>query len=252
MKRNGTSDPTHDDETVMNGAPKMVGGRAPAFLLALQVFTLHNDRVKTLVRLSLALVFIASVTLAGFLLYGPKEKDTFAVLTGLLAVIAAAIGAFPALRVVEIQEDALRPRPTPYFDLTSRYNLVQLRVKNIGGGVAYDVHLNWKTHPLDHAGKKVTSLDTISVLLPQDSASVLVGVSNEVVKEFSENRFEGECTFKDANGRKFREKFICSVDGNRKQLIHDDELPKALRDVQEIPKVLGRIADQLEKLRASE
>jgi hypothetical protein len=32
MKRNGTSDPTHDDETVMNGAPKMVFvGGLPAF-----------------------------------------------------------------------------------------------------------------------------------------------------------------------------------------------------------------------------
>jgi hypothetical protein len=213
---------------------------------------LHNVRVRTLVRLSLAIILIACLTLIGFLLHGPKEKDTFAVLTGLLAVIAAVIGAVPALRIVEIQEDTLRPRPTPYFDLTSRYNMLQLRVKNIGGGVAYDVHLIWKTHPLDQSGNKVTSLDEISVLLPQDSASVLIGVSHEAVKAFSQKRFEGECTFKNSNGRKYREKFICSVDGNRKQLIHDDELPKALRDVQEIPKILGRIADQLEKLGASE
>ena len=142
--------------------------------------TLHNDRVKTLVRLSLALVLVASVTLAGFILHGPKDNGTWAVLTGLLAVVAAVIGALPALRVVEIQEDALRPRPTPYFDMTSRYSLLQLRVKNLGGGVAYDVQLSWKAHPVDHKGNKVTSLDAISVLQPQDSASVLIGVSNQI------------------------------------------------------------------------
>jgi hypothetical protein len=214
--------------------------------------TLHNDRVKTLVRLSLALVLVASVTLAGFILHGPKDNGTWAVLTGLLAVVAAVIGALPALRVVEIQEDALRPRPTPYFDMTSRYSLLQLRVKNLGGGVAYDVQLSWKAHPVDHKGNKVTSLDAISVLQPQDSASVLIGVSNQAVKELSRTRFEGECSFKDSAGRKFHEKFICSVDANQKQLIHDDELPKTLRDLQEVPKELGRIADQLEKFRVTE
>ena len=37
MKRNGISDPTHDDETVMNGAPKMVlwvGHPPPCFSVA--------------------------------------------------------------------------------------------------------------------------------------------------------------------------------------------------------------------------
>jgi hypothetical protein len=205
--------------------------------------------MKTTARVSLVFVLIASLTLAVFLLHGPKEKETWATLTGLLAVIAAVIAALPALRVLEIQEDALRPRPTPYFDLTSRYDLLQLRVKNLGGGVAYDVQLHWNAHPVDHKGNEVTSLDYISTLLPQESVSTLIGVSSKAVKELSDTRFEGKCEFRDSSGKRFSQDFICSVDANQKQLLHDNELPKTLRELQDIPKELSRIVEQLEKFR---
>jgi len=211
---------------------------------------MHNNvEMKTAARLCLAVVLVASLMLAGFLLRGPKEKETWSTLTGLLAVIAAVIAALPALRVLEIQEDALRPRPTPYFDLTSRHNLLQLRVKNLGGGVAYDVHLCWKNQPVDHEGNKVTSLDYVSSLLPQESVSTLIGVSSKMVKELSDTRFEGECRCKDSAGRKIRQRFICSVDANQNQLVHDNELPKTLRELQDIPKELARIAEQLKDLK---
>jgi hypothetical protein len=156
--------------------------------------------MKTAVYLCLVIVLIVCVTLACFLLHGPKEKETWATLAALLAVIAAVIAVLPALRVLEIQEDVLRPRPTPYFDLTSRYNLLQLRVKNLGAGVAYDIKLKWKTRPINHKGDEVQSLDHISILLPQESVSTLIGASIDVVRKLSDTRFEGECHFKDASG----------------------------------------------------
>lgn len=209
---------------------------------------MHSIEMKTAVRLCLAIVLVACLALAGFLLHGPKEKETWSTLTALLAVTAAVIAVLPALRVLEIQEDALRPRPTPYFDLTGRYNLLQLRVKNLGGGVAYDVQLKWKAHPVDHKGNKVQSLDHISVLLPQESVSTLIGASFEEVGKLSDTRFEGECSCKDSTGKKFHQKFVCSVDASQKQLLHDNELPKTLRDLQNIPKELARIAEYLEGL----
>ena len=108
----------------------------------------------------------------------------------------------------------------------------------------------WKTHPLDHQGNEITSLDYISTLLPQESVSILVGLSTTVVREFSDTRFEGECRFKDSSGKTFRQEFICSVDANQKQLVHDHELPKTLRELQDIPKELARIAEQLKKFKA--
>jgi hypothetical protein len=206
--------------------------------------------MKTAARLCVAVVLLACLALAGFLLFGPKEKEPrekekWSALTGVLAVTAASIGVLPALRVLELQEDALRPRPTPYFDLTSRYNLLQLRVKNFGGGAAYDVQLHWKSYPVDHEGNRITSLDRISIILPQESVSTLVGASSKMVREFSNTRFEGECQFKDSNGKTFRQKFICSVDASQQQLVHDNELPKTLRELQDIPKELARIVEQL-------
>ena len=208
--------------------------------------------MRIIVRILLAFALLVAVPLVGFLVYEPKEKETWAILTGLLAVIAAVIAAWPALRVLEIQEEALRPRPTPHFDLTSRHNLLQLRVKNLGGGAAYDVQLKWKAHPVNHKGDEITSLDHISVLLPQESASTLVGASPFIVKELSTARFEGECLCKDSTGKRYREKFICSVDANLKQLNFDNEMPKALHDLQEIPKELGRIADLLAEYKTTD
>jgi hypothetical protein len=209
---------------------------------------LQNVEMKAAVYFCLGIVLLVCVTLAAILLYGPKEKETWSTLAALLAVTAAVIAVFPALRVLQIQEDSLRPRPTPYFDLTSRYDLLQLRVKNLGEGVAYDVQLKWKKRPVDHKGNEVQSLDWISVLLPQESVSTLIGTSHDTVRKFSDTQFEGECHYKDSSGKRFRQNFICSVDASQKQLIHDNELPKTLRELQDIPKELARIAEQLEKL----
>lgn len=211
-------------------------------------FVVQNVEMKATVYLCLGIVLVACIMLAAILLYGPKEKETWSTLTALLAVTAAVIAVFPALRVLELQEDSLRPRPTPYFDLTSRYDLLQLRVKNFGAGVAYDVQLKWKTRPVDHKGNEAESLDRISVLLPQESVSTLIGASHDTVRKLSDTQFEGECHYKDSSGKRYRQKFICSVDASQKQLLHDNELPKTLRELQDIPKELARIAEQLEKL----
>lgn len=204
--------------------------------------------MKTAVYSCLGIVLVACIALGSFLLHSPKEKETWATLAAVLAVIAAVIAVLPALRVLETQEDLLRPRPTPYFDLTSRYDLLQLRVKNLGAGVAYDVRLKWKTPLVDHQGNQVQSLDHISVLLPQESVSTMIGAAHDIVRKLSDAQFEGECHYKDSTGRKFRQKFICSVDASQKQLVHDNELPKTLRELQNIPEELARIAKLLEKI----
>lgn len=209
---------------------------------------MQNVQMRTVVYFCLGAVFVACVVLAAFLLHGPKEKETWATLAALLAVIAAVIAVLPALRVLEIQEDSQRPRPTPHFDLTSRYDFLQLRVKNFGASAAYDIQLIWEARPVDHKGNEVRSVDRISVLLPQESVSTLIGTSHDNVRRLAETQFAGECHFKDGSGKKFRQKFICSVDASQHQLIHDHELPKTLRELQSIPEELSRIADQLQKL----
>jgi hypothetical protein len=137
----------------------------------------------------------------------------------------------------------------PYFDLSSRYQLLQLRVKNIGPSVAYDVRLKWKDHPLDYKGEEITVLDEIPVLLPDQSVSTNVGTSFECVKRYSAMRFEGEAEFKDANGKSLHQKFVCSTQEHQKRLLHDEELPKTLYDLQKVPEQLEKIAAVLKETR---
>jgi hypothetical protein len=144
--------------------------------------------------------------------------------------------------VLEIQEDATRPHPIPYFDLTSRYGLLLLRVKNSGAGVAYNVRLNWKTHPLNEEGEEMSALDTISVLIPQDSVSVLLGRPHQLFQKYPAMRFEGTVTFKDVTGKEMNHPFICSADEHRQRLVHDNEFPRTLHDLQQLPKQLEEIA----------
>jgi hypothetical protein len=193
------------------------------------------------VRILLGVVFVAAVALAVVLLVGPKQTETWATLTGTLAVIAAVISAWPSLRVLEIQEDATRPHPIPYFDITSRYGFLLLRVKNIGAGVAYDVLLNWIKRPQNEKGEEVTAVDAISVLMPQDSVSVLVGRPHELFKKYPAMQFEGTVEYKDATGKRMSQRFLCSADEHRTRLMHDDELPRTLYDLQQLPQKLTEI-----------
>jgi hypothetical protein len=208
--------------------------------------------MRKLVRASLVIVLLAAIGLIVYVLLfvGPKEKETWATITGLLAVIAAVISSFPALRVLDLQDDSSRPRPMPYFDLSSRYNLLQLRVKNIGPAVAYDVRLKWKTHPIDYKGEEISVLDEIPVLLPDHSVSTNLGVSHEMVKRYLKTPFEGVAEYKDANGKSLRQRFICSTQEHVKRLMHDEELPKTLRDLQKVSEQLEEIAKALNQMRA--
>ena len=205
--------------------------------------------MRTFIRAILAAILSAAIGLIGFLLLQSQEKEIWATITGLLAVIAAVISSFPALRVLELQDDALRPQPTPYFDLSSRYQFLQLRVKNIGPSVAYDVRLRWKTRPRNFEGEEITALDNIPALLPNESVSVNVGTSMEFVPKYADTLFEGEVHCKDSNGKPINHQFFCSTQGHLRRLVHDDELPRTLYDLQKIPGQLEKIVNALDNLR---
>jgi hypothetical protein len=202
------------------------------------------------IRWTLALILTAAILLIVYLLIHLRAigSDAWAAITGLLAVLTAIISAFPALRVLELQEDALQPCPTPYFDVSSRYNLLQLRVRNIGPSVATDIRLRWNERPLDHKGSEITALDEIPVLLPGESVSTLVGTAIEFVKKYASLRFEGQIEFRNEKGRLVRRKFVCTTQEHGKRLLHDEELPKTLHDLQMVPEQLAHIAEAIGRI----
>jgi hypothetical protein len=55
---------------------------------------------------------------------------SWATIAAVLAVVAAVCSAWTSQRVLELQEDAQQPNPTPELDLRSRFSLTQFRITN--------------------------------------------------------------------------------------------------------------------------
>ena len=201
-------------------------------------------------RIILILIGASALVLIGFLLYhkSPGDREVWSAVTGSLAVLAAVIAVWPSLRIMELQEDSLRPYPVPSIDSRSRYQLTQLKVTNLGAGVAYAVAIEWDSHPSDEQGSEVRLLDAIPVLLPKQNVSTLLGRPWILFKDGQSYTLTGRIRYKDAKGKRLQHRFTCSGHGDSKGLIHDEELPKTLREMQDIPKHLQEINHSLEAL----
>ena len=198
----------------------------------------------------LALVILATFGVAAFLFFNdtdPKHKDFVTALPGMLAVVAAIVAAWPAVRMLDMQRDALRPSPTPYLDTTSRNQLLLLRVKNLGASVAYDVKIKWDAHPKNEEGEDMSTLDEIPVLLPQADPSILLGRTRELFQKYKPMQFSGGVEFKDATGRKISQRFRCSADEYRHSLIYDDDMSQTLCELQKVPKGLEEIVKAIKR-----
>ena len=203
--------------------------------------------VRFIARAVLLVVFVLAFGLAVHLLSLPKEKETLATLAATLAVIAAVISAWPSLKVLELQEDATRPNPVLYFDVSSRYLLMLLKMKNCGAAVAYDIVVNWEMHPTNDQNEEVTALDQVAVLVPQQSVSVNIGLSNTLLTRKKSMTFLGTLEFRDSSGKKYSTPFKCSADQFARQLDFDEEMPKTLHELQKLPKNLENIAVALRR-----
>lgn len=192
-------------------------------------------------------LFLASICCIIYVLLGANSQK-FPLVIALLAVLAAIIAALPSFKLLELQEDSVRPHIFPHFDYSSRHNLLQLRVVNLGNVVAHDIRLTWLEHIPGIEGESIESLDRIQLLLPNGSASTLIGESRAKVQEFGDKKFMGFCTYTDSRGKWYKEAFTLSVEGYRKRLVHDDELPKTLRELQELPEKLGKIEEAIRSL----
>ena len=70
----------------------------------------------------------------------------------------------------------------------------------------------------------------------------------EFVKKFAPLRFEGEIEFRNSKRKKMRRMFVCTTQEHAKRLIHDEELPKTLYELQKIPEQLEKVAEMLTRI----
>lgn len=193
----------------------------------------------------LTLVLLTTIGIAVFLFLsdtGPNHRDFVTALPGMLAVVAAIVAAWPSVRMLDMQRDALRPSPTPYLDTTSRNQLLLLRVKNLGSSAAYDVKIKWDQQPRNQDGEEVTALDDIPVLLPQSDPCVLLGGSREMFRKYTTMHFSGIVEFTDSTGKRMNQRFRCSGDPFRHSLVYDTDMSQTLVELQRVPTKLEEIA----------
>ena len=201
-----------------------------------------NERLncgRIIARFALAVAFGAALAIpvAAFIVRGPDKPETWIVASAALAVVTAIISAWSSRRVVELQEDAQKPNPYPTFDLASRFGLALLKVKNTGGTPAHNISLEWVPELKNRTGEiigfpKTTNGPAISVLLPGESISQIIGVHHEFIVNHPETEFTGYITFQDPSRYTYRRPFRLDARPYLDTPTHDDEAVKTLYELQ--------------------
>lgn len=177
------------------------------------------------------------------------QKEAWATLAAVLAVITSMVSAWGAQRVVELEEARMSPYPYPQFDTKSRYGLLLLKITNFGGGAAHNVRLIWDK-PLKNSNDKTIDFlsseefENLSILLPNQHISKIVDGHVGFFSVPGPHLYSGIVEFKDGAGKKQKHKFYLDADCLKGTPTHDEEGPKTHYELQKLP-------DELTKLRKS-
>jgi hypothetical protein len=211
---------------------------------------------RLLVRLLLVVALIISVAVVVVALYslGLRDKEGWAAVAAALAVITSVIASWGAQRVLELQQDSQRPYPYPSIDVTSRYMLMQLVVKNLGGTAAYDIRLKWGKPVLNAEGEvarftKQAEVPEIPILLPNESVAISLGASNALFERYQDMNYSGEVEFQDPTGKRMKHAFYVSAERYRNSLTFREEDLRTNHELQKIPAKLEALTSEVKKLR---
>ncbi len=214
------------------------------------------SRITTRIFLGLSLILALVVAGLSLTVLDSPTAPAWATLAAALAVVTSMISAWGAQRVVELEEDRLQPYPYPHFDATSRYGLMLLRVANSGGGVAYDIDLEWDNPLTNSGGKEITfspqrNSPEISVLMPGQSISMLVDGHIQFFGMNKKQEYLGKVRLKDGRGKARQHRFVLDGEMFRGALYHDREELKTHHEVQKLPDALKKIEAELTRIRTA-
>jgi len=206
--------------------------------------------MRNAVRSLLILTLLLSVTVVGVVLWklGPSEPNAWATVAAALAVVTSVIGSWTAQRVLELEEDKQRPNPSLRFDLSSRDELILLRLANTGGSPAYDISISWANPLHDHQKNEVHFSDTqpeVTILLPGESLAIALNASSQFLKDAERSAYSGTLNWRDSRRRRHASEFLLSADHYRRALKHDTEDLATHKKLQELPRHLDDIANVL-------
>lgn len=199
-------------------------------------------------------ISISVLTLTFFPDISAINLGNSATISASLAVLAAIVSAWGAIKIVEQSEDSQKPYPYPSFDVESRYSLIQLVIKNYGGSPAYNIKVIFDKPILDSEGTQVRFSDSeeisdAAILLQNEHVSVLVDASHKIFPKYNDLNFSGNITFENSSGKKTKNRFTISLEQYRKTLAHSNENLKTSYELQKLPKVLKEISNELNEIK---
>jgi hypothetical protein len=202
-----------------------------------------------LIRLFLVLIFlISSFVLVKALLFVDSEKaNAWNAIAASLAVITAIISTWGANKIIEQQEDAKKPYPYLYFDVSSRYQLVLLAIMNSGGSPSYNVSITWDKPLINFKGENIPSSE-IPILLPNENISIVIDQSASIFENQDLN-YSGKMTYYNSSNKLFQRDFKISLEQYRGTLLYSDESLKTHYQIQQLPDILNKIESELKKIR---
>jgi len=203
---------------------------------------------RILFRAFISLSFILALGVGAFSIFEIKTSlSAWATLAAALAVITSVISAWGAIRIVELEEDKLRPYPYLHFDSVSRYGLMLLRLINSGQGTAHNINITWDIPLTNSEGKKVKfspkrDYPEIPILLPGQSISMRVDTHIRFFKMDKKHEYSGYINFNDGTGKKMKHRFFLDGEMYRGTPFFEKEDLKAFHSIQQLPEKLELIS----------
>ncbi|MDP2319176.1 MAG: hypothetical protein Q8O42_07565 [Acidobacteriota bacterium] len=192
----------------------------------------------------------AAVAMTALRQEGGLSPNAWAAVAASLAVFAAMVSAWTSQRMVELQEDALEPNLLVTIDGRSRYQLIQLRLVNLGHSAAFDVTIKWRNGPTVRGGSPVQlgPGGLLPALGPNEHATRLLDVSHQFFARHTDATFVGTISYTNASGQGNHRDIVVSAEHLREAMLHDEELPKTQYELQKLPEKLDKIASEIRKL----
>ncbi len=136
------------------------------------------------------------------------------------------------------------------IDGRSRYQLIQLRLANVGHSPAHSIAVRWKNAPTlrDGSAVQLGPEGRLPTLGPGEKATRLIDVSHEFFTRHNPATFHGAVSYVNASGEAATREFVVSAEHLREAMIHDEESPRTEYELQKIPDKLEKIVAELKRL----
>lgn len=207
---------------------------------------------------ALLLLSIISTAYFAFKFWHFQTPDFANAFTSSGAVLAACMSALVSFRSISIAEEAQKPYPYPYIDISSRLGLSLLKLKNAGGTAAHQVYLEWEKGAPSLCQRNGQQAETvlfasdadhaISVLMPGDEQATFLGAHHWVFQQLEKlpQELRGNVVFHDVKGNQHKQKFCLDTSFYKWSLSEGTELLKAQYALGKLPDSLNAINKSLE------